>query len=126
MQFMVLISDFEKDQAEFGSPEFMDYMKRWMELEEDGKKRGILMKGGGKLDVAAKTKRIRKRDGKTVVTDGPHAETKEVLGGYMIVECDTIDEAIAYAEQIPVLERGFDRGVVEVRPFQQSQYDTKL
>ena len=55
---------------------------------------------------------VRVRDGKTLVTDGPFAETKEQLGGYYVLECENIDEAIAYAAKIPTAESGS----VEVRP----------
>lgn len=122
MQFLLMIRDQENDQPQFGSPEFMAYMTRWMELEEEGKKKGILLKGGGKLDSARTSKTVRRRNGKTEVIDGPFAETKEILGGYTVLECDSIDEAIAYAEKIPVAEWGS----VEVRPFQRSYYDTRL
>jgi hypothetical protein len=52
------------------------------------------------------------RDGKTLTTDGPFAETKEQLGGYYIVKADNLDEAIAWAAKIP----GAQIGSVEVRP----------
>lgn len=122
MQFLLMICDREEDQPQFGSPEFMEYMKRWMELEEEGKKRGILLKGGGKLDTANKARTVRKRGGKVHITDGPYTESKELLGGYTVLECDSIEDALDYAAKIPVAEWGS----VEVRPFQQSRYDTKL
>ena len=56
---------------------------------------------------------VRQRDGKTLTIDGPFAETKEQLGGYYIVECANLDEAIEAAERIPSLAGG---GSVEVRP----------
>lgn len=121
MQFLLMICDREADQPEFGSPEFVSYMKQWMDLEEEGRKKGILLKGGGKLDSVAKSKTVRKRGGKIQVTDGPFSESKEVLGGYTVLECDSIDEAIEYAKKIPVVEWGS----VEIRPFQQSLYDTR-
>jgi hypothetical protein len=55
---------------------------------------------------------VRVREGKTVVTDGPFAETREQLGGYFLVEAKSRDEAIAIASRIP----GARRGTVEVRP----------
>ena len=55
---------------------------------------------------------VRARDGETLTTDGPFAETKEQLGGYYIVEADSIDEAIEWASKIPSA-RG---GSIEVRP----------
>ena len=52
------------------------------------------------------------RDGETETTDGPFAETKEQLGGYYILDCDDLDEAIKYAAMIPSAEHGR----IEVRP----------
>jgi len=56
---------------------------------------------------------VRQRNGKPFVTDGPFAETKEQFGGYHLVECKDLDEAIALAQAIPTLRVG---GTVEVRP----------
>jgi len=55
---------------------------------------------------------VRVRHGRTVVTDGPFAETKEQLGGYYIVDVGSIDEALEWAAKIP----GAKHGSVEVRP----------
>ena len=55
---------------------------------------------------------VRVREGKTLTTDGPFAETKEQLGGYYAVKCDNLDEAIQIAAQIP----GVAYGSIEVRP----------
>lgn len=55
---------------------------------------------------------VRVRDGKTLSTDGPFAETKEQLGGYYLVKCENLDEAIQLAAQIPDAVRGS----IEVRP----------
>jgi hypothetical protein len=55
---------------------------------------------------------VRVREGKRLVTDGPFAETREQLGGFYLVDVDNLDEAIAIAERIPVV----DRGTIEVRP----------
>jgi hypothetical protein len=56
--------------------------------------------------------RVRLKAGERQVTDGPFAETKEVLGGFYVIECDTKDEAVEWAKRIPLRE---DRSV-EVRP----------
>jgi hypothetical protein len=56
--------------------------------------------------------RVRLKDGRPLVTDGPFAETKEVIGGFYVIECDTKDEAIEWAKKIPLRA---DRAV-EVRP----------
>jgi hypothetical protein len=55
---------------------------------------------------------VRVRDGETLVTDGPYAETKEVLGGYYLIEAESLDEAATWAAKIPSARYG----VVEVRP----------
>jgi hypothetical protein len=56
---------------------------------------------------------VRVRDGETAVTDGPFAESKEQLGGFFVFECESADEALALAKQIPALDSG---GAVVVRP----------
>ena len=55
---------------------------------------------------------VRVREGKTVTTDGPFAETKEVLGGFYMLDCKDLDEAIEMAAKIP----GAMQGAIEVRP----------
>jgi len=55
---------------------------------------------------------VRVRDGKTLTTDGPFAETKEALGGFYVIDCANLDEAIAAASRIP----GARSGSVEIRP----------
>jgi hypothetical protein len=56
---------------------------------------------------------VRVQDGRTLVTDGPFAETKEALGGYLVFEADDLDAAIALAARIPAARMG---GAIEVRP----------
>jgi hypothetical protein len=70
------------------------------------------MKGGEALHPSTAATTVRVRDGRTISTDGPFAETKEVLGGFYLVEAADLDEAIGYAAMIP----GAKRGSVEVRP----------
>ena len=66
----------------------------------------------GKLQSSSTATTIRGRNGKPVITDGPFAETKEQLGGYHLVECKDLDEAISIAKRFPTLPYG---GAVEVR-----------
>lgn len=68
---------------------------------------------GAKLDACRSSVTVREKNGKSVITDGPFAETKEQLGGYHLIECKDGDEAVAIARRIPTLPAG---GVVEVRP----------
>jgi hypothetical protein len=66
-----------------------------------------------KLQPSSSSTTIREQNGKPVIIDGPFAESKELLGGYHLVECKDLDEAIAIAERIPTLRVG---GTIEVRP----------
>ena len=68
--------------------------------------------GGGALHEVATATTMRVRDGKTLTTDGPFAETKEQLNGFYLVRCDNLDEAVAIAANIPDAVRG----AIEVRP----------
>ena len=67
----------------------------------------------GKLQPTSSATTIRDENGKPAITDGPFAETKEQLGGYHLIECSDLDEAISIAKRIPTIPFG---GTVEVRP----------
>jgi hypothetical protein len=70
---------------------------------------------GAKLQSSATATTVRGRNGKPVLTDGPFAETKEQLGGYHLVECKDLDEALSIAKRIPTIRVG---GTIEVRPLE--------
>jgi len=70
------------------------------------------MRGGEALHEAKTATSVRVRNGQTLVTDGPFAETKEEFGGFYMVEAENLDEAIKWAAKIP----GAVRGTIEVRP----------
>ncbi len=76
--------------------------------------RGIL-RGAEPLFPTSTATTVRKHDGKTVLSDGPFAETKEHLAGYYILECDNLDQALEIAGKIPT-KCGGGEGCVEVRP----------
>ena len=71
---------------------------------------------GAKLQPTAAATSVRAKNGKPVISDGPFAETKEQLGGYHLIDCRDLDEAISIAKRIPTLPFG---GTVEVRPIEQ-------
>lgn len=73
-------------------------------------------RGGGKLQSTANATTIREKNGKPAITDGPFAETKEQLGGYHLIECADLDEAISLAKGIPTLPFG---GTIEIRAVEQ-------
>ena len=107
MQYMLLIYSNENGAAE-GDP---DVLKRYGTFTADVRENGKLVTADRLKPTSAATT-VRIRNGETLVTDGPFAETKEQLGGYYVLECENIDEAIAYAAKIPTAENGS----VEVRP----------
>ena len=89
-------------------------MPRWIALfDEFGKADPNVQ--GHELVSAAEAKVVRVVDGETVVTDGPFAETKEQLGGFYLIEADTLDEALEIAARVP----GAKYGAIEVRPVAQ-------
>jgi hypothetical protein len=69
--------------------------------------------GGAQLQPPATATTVRVKDGSTVTTDGPFAETKEALGGYYLLEADDLDAALELAARVPAARMG---GAVEVRP----------
>lgn len=84
-----------------------EHAKLELELRDQGK----FVSGAGLIPVEA-TGHVTVRDGKVLKTDGPFTETKELLGGYYIVDVATVEEASAIAARIPVEQRSW----VEVRP----------
>lgn len=102
MQYMLLIyNEPGVDQSE---------MQEWFTYTQELQGAGVLV-GGEPLDAVENAVTVRVRNGETVSTKGPFAETTEVLGGYYIVDVDTIDEAAEWAAKIP----SAPYGSVEVR-----------
>jgi hypothetical protein len=92
-----------------------DEMPKWVALfEELG--RADPNVSGKELDARHTAKVVRVRDGERIVTDGPFAETKEVLGGAFVIELPDLDEAIRLAALIPSAR---DTGAIEIRPILQ-------
>jgi hypothetical protein len=86
-------------------------MAAYDEFGRKVKEAGVMLGGEGLQTTSAATT-VRVRDGETLTTDGPFAETREQLGGYYLLECKDLDEAIRWAAQIP----GAQEGSVEIRP----------
>jgi hypothetical protein len=72
---------------------------------------GVVL-GGNELGPTRDATTVRVREADTIVTDGPYAEVKEALGGFFLLECSSMDEALDWAARIP----GAEHGAVEVRP----------
>ena len=103
MKYVLLIHD-DPNRSEDLTPEYMTFTQSILESGE--------MLGGDKLEGAETATSVRVRDGRTTTTDGPFVETKEVLGGYYVVDVKDLDRALALAAQIPSARYGG----VEVRP----------
>lgn len=106
MKFLLLIYEDEKRFATgYSEAEFAEY-------GAFGQKYASAIQGGNALQPTGTAKTVRARNGETLTTDGPFAETKEQLGGFYLIEANHIDEAVKIAADIP----GVRYGSIEVRP----------
>jgi len=94
------------------SPDEIYAMKEFIAWEEDMARRGIPHRGE-RLRPPGDAVTVRVRGGQVLVTDGPFADTKDVFGGYYVIEADDLDGAIALAARVPAARFG---GCVEIRP----------
>jgi hypothetical protein len=118
MKYMLLLRFEAGIGPEEGTPEFAEEMATWGRLNDELNAAGALLSVAGlELDEAATT--VRTRDGERVVTDGPFAESKEVLFSYYVINVADLDAAIGWAEKMPAA--GY--GSVEVRPLSAHEQD---
>ncbi len=111
MQYMCLIYSGEGTGPQPDTPEIGAYMQAYGAFTEKVRADGKFV-GGDALQPIATATTVSVRDGKTETMDGPFAETKEQLGGYYLLDCADLDEAIKYAAMIPTATHGR----IEVRP----------
>jgi hypothetical protein len=111
MRYALLIYANEQEWASQSQEETEAQFQEYMAFTKDIVDRGV-HKGGEALQMTSTATTVRVRDGETVTTDGPFAETKEQLGGFYILECNDLDEAIEAAARIPDVRRGS----IEIRP----------
>jgi len=111
MQYILLIYDEEAQWARMSDSERKALMDGYRAFTEEIVKSGHF-KAGDALEATSKATSVRVRDGKTVRSQGPFAETREQLGGYYVIEAKDADEAAAIAARIP--SAAF--GTIEVRP----------
>ena len=88
----------------------------WFAFQQEATEAGVFVTSNGLAPVADATT-IRVREGKTLTTDGPFAETHEQLGGFYVLDCQDLDEAIRWAAKIP--SAGY--GSIEIRPLWSQQ-----
>ena len=112
MRYLLLIYGPQGDWSESQSPEERQaVMERWTDYTADLLRRGV-MESGEALESTSTATTVRVRNGETLTTDGPFAETNEVLGGYYALNCKDLDEAIEIAAACPAS----DYGSIELRP----------
>ncbi len=112
MRYLMLICVDEKQVAEIPAEQAAGMLQAWgkftTELQDAGK-----MLGGERLRPASAATTVRQANGRTLLSDGPFAETKEQLGGFFLIDAENLDEAVEWAGKMPHLANG---GSVEVRP----------
>ena len=114
MRYLLLLYDEETatPSPEPPAPEVVQaVMNEYFEYTRAARDSGVYLAGEALQPVTTATT-VRVRDGETLTTDGPFAETKEALGGYYLLECRDLDEALGWAARCP----GAKHGTVEVRP----------
>jgi hypothetical protein len=111
VQYLLLIYEDQSYWQNLPPEQFSAEMKPWREYADWLRDKGWYV-GGQALEPTTSAVTVREREGKTLTTDGPFAETKEQLGGYYLVECDDVEKAVEAASRIPSVVRGS----IEVRP----------
>ena len=116
MKYMLLIY-FNASEAPKVTPEQQKAaFQSWQNYEAEAKAAGVLVFRDGFAPASSATT-VRIRNGKTLISDGPFAETHEQLGGFFLLDCKDLDEAIAWATKLP----GVEYGSIEVRPMWNGQ-----
>ena len=111
MQYLLLIYDDEKAWSARSADERRSMMEKYLAYSAALRDAGVYVDGNALTDTTDATT-IAVRDGDLLVSDGPYAETKEQLGGYYIIDCDTAAEAREWAARIPSAASGS----IEIRP----------
>jgi hypothetical protein len=111
MQYMLLIYDDEQLWANMDEAQRGQIFQAYGAYTEDMRQKGVFVAGDA-LQPTSTATTVRDRNGDRLVTDGPFAETKEQLGGYYLIEVDSLDDALDWAARIPSAKVGS----IEVRP----------
>jgi hypothetical protein len=109
MKYLLLIAEEEGLRSQWSEEDQQADMQKWFVFTSEVQESGAYVDGQALNDSSTATT-VRVSSGQTLTTDGPFAETKEIINGYYLVVVDDLDAAIAWAAKIPTL------GAVEVRP----------
>ena len=115
MRYALLICNEEKLRAGRSAEENSMIQKQYQEFGDEMGARGVLL-GVERLRPTTDATTVRVRDGEVLLSDGPFAETKEQMGGFYIVDCKDLDEAVEVASKVPAARWGS----IEVRPIWES------
>jgi hypothetical protein len=111
MKYLLTIYGDESGWNDLSPEEGQQIMAAYGAFGQAAQDAGVLLGGEG-LQSSSTATTVKVRDGETITTDGPFAETREQLGGYYLLDCKDLDEAIGWAARIP----GAQQGSIEVRP----------
>ena len=112
MRYLLLIYQDEVAHSQWSEEQLGAEYAAYNALDDEFKKLGAEVQNGAALMPTNTATTVRVHNGKTLTTDGPFAETKEQLGGYYLLNCKDLDEAIKAAAKIP----GASDGSIEIRP----------
>ncbi len=116
MKYMMLMYANESVVPKFTPEELKSVQQEWLDLLQETEDAGVMVTSNGLAPIANATT-VRVREGKTLTTDGPFAETHEQLGGFFVLDCKDLDEAICWAAKVPHAKYGS----VEIRPLWNNQ-----
>lgn len=111
MKYMMMIYANMAERPNFAPEQRQAVMRAWMDFEAETRAAGVLVSNETLYPVTDATT-VRIRNEQTLIADGPFAETHEQLGGYFVLDCADLDEALVWAAKMP----GARYGTVEVRP----------
>lgn len=114
MKYMLLMYASEAETPKYTPEQYQAVAQAWYAVNQEAAAAGVLISNNGLSPVTDATT-LRVRDDKTLITDGPFAETHEQLGGYYLLDCKDLDEALRWAAKIPIAKYGS----IEVRPLNQ-------
>ncbi|HEX3291391.1 MAG TPA: YciI family protein [Gaiella sp.] len=111
MEYLALIYGDESVWERMPDAERESAYEQYAEFSRAAREAGVLA-GGNELAATSTATTVRIRDDERLVSDGPYAEVKEALGGYFILECESLEDALGWAARIPAAVHG----AVEIRP----------
>lgn len=115
MRYMLLIYGNETANTQRSAEDRLECMQHHRDLMESMTKAGVF-RAADPLYPTATSTTIRLQNGKPIATDGPFAETKEQLGGYYMIDCQNLDEAISWSNKLATVCNGMKDASIEIRP----------